>query len=596
MTTYYVSSGSVDNGIVLSSGDTMVVQPGGTATNTTVDAGGQFFLSSGGAQSNTVIEAGGTASVLNGANWYDPSEVIYGTLNVYSGGTVDEEYVGSGGTLNIMAGATGDGAFFLNNSATLIDDGIISGYVEFSTGATGAVLEDRSTAAIVLSGNISAGDTVTVLNGANWHNPNAEVDGTLIVSSGGSTDEVYIGSGGTLDIVAGATGNGPFFLNSSATLIANGTINGYVSFLSGTTGAVIEDGTALNLASGTNVSAGDTVNVLNGGVFYDATGVDYGTVNIAFGGITDGEVVGSGGVLNISSGGTGEGSFFLSAGGTIIDNGTITGGYVDFTSGATGAKLEIGTSSFTSVISGFAKGEEIDLTGLSFSSATSATISGGTLTVTEGGSTYSLNFASALDGQTVLIESDGSGGTELVLCFYPGTRIATPSGETPVEALHAGDLVMTENGALPVRWIGESHISTRFADKLRVQPILIRAGALDGILPLRDLRLSPDHAIFIDGILVQAAALVNGTTIIRDVMAPEQFTYYHVELASHELLRAEGLAAESFVDNIDRMHFHNWNEREAPDMPIAEMPYPRAKAARQVPRALFERLAGRMAS
>jgi hypothetical protein len=72
---------------------------------------------------------------------------------------------------------------------------------------------------------------------------------------------------------------------------------------------------------------------------------------------------------------------------------------------------------------------------------------------------------------------------------------------------------------------------------------------------------------------------------------PAQFTYYHVELESHELLLAEGVQAESFVDNIDRMNFHNWDERTAPVQAIAELPYPRAKSARQLPLAVREKLA-----
>ena len=177
------------------------------------------------------------------------------------------------------------------------------------------------------------------------------------------------------------------------------------------------------------------------------------------------------------------------------------------------------------------------------------------------------------------------------MCFYPGTRIATPEGEVAVENLRAGDVVRTARGPQPVRWIGHSHVHRRFADPLRLLPIHIKAGALGDGLPARDLRLSTDHAIFIDGVLIQAGALVNGTTIIRDHTVPEQFTYYHVELATHELLLAEGLAAESFVDNVDRMHFHNWDARTAPDQSIVELPYPRVKSARQLPRALRRRLA-----
>jgi len=83
---------------------------------------------------------------------------------------------------------------------------------------------------------------------------------------------------------------------------------------------------------------------------------------------------------------------------------------------------------------------------------------------------------------------------------------------------------------------------------------------------------------------------VNGSSIIREYDVPEQFSYYHVELDSHELLFAEGVEAESFVDNVDRMHFHNWDDRVAPATPIAEMDMPRAKATRQVPQTICRRL------
>jgi hypothetical protein len=121
---------------------------------------------------------------------------------------------------------------------------------------------------------------------------------------------------------------------------------------------------------------------------------------------------------------------------------------------------------------------------------------------------------------------------------------------------------------------------------LRVAPIRVKAGALAHGVPHRDLRLSPDHALFVDGLLIQAGALVNGTSIVRETGLPASFCYYHVELDDHALILAEGAAAETFVDNVDRLGFDNWGEHEAayPDgKPIAELPYPRAKASRQVP-------------
>jgi hypothetical protein len=225
----------------------------------------------------------------------------------------------------------------------------------------------------------------------------------------------------------------------------------------------------------------------------------------------------------------------------------------------------------------------LDLANLAFSGTSYGQIGAdGTLLVPGSGGGEVLTFAASMEGDTVLFSNDGAGGTALTLCFYPGTRIATPGGEVAVEALRPGDLVVTANGARPVRWVGRNPVCTRFADPLRVLPVRIRAGALGGGLPVRDLRLSPDHAVFIGGMLVQAGALVNGTSIVRDAGVPADFTYYHVELASHELLLAEGAPAESFVDNVGRMHFANWDAREAPAAPIAEMDLPRVKSARQL--------------
>ncbi len=171
--------------------------------------------------------------------------------------------------------------------------------------------------------------------------------------------------------------------------------------------------------------------------------------------------------------------------------------------------------------------------------------------------------------------------------------IATPSGEVPVESLTAGSLVLTADGRVaPVRWLGRTVISRMFADPVRVLPIRVKAGALDENVPARDLLVSPGHAILVDGVLVHAAALVNGRSILREDDAPIVFTYYHVELDTHSVLLADGAPAESFLDGIEDMNFANWADRVAP-ADVRELDYPRAKSGRQVPRATRERLAAR---
>jgi len=157
--------------------------------------------------------------------------------------------------------------------------------------------------------------------------------------------------------------------------------------------------------------------------------------------------------------------------------------------------------------------------------------------------------------------------------------------------------VVTADGRVSrVNWRGKQTVSMVFADKMRVLPIRIKAGALDENVPSRDLLVSPDHAMFIEGALIHAGALVNGTSIVRETDVPTAFTYYHVELDEHSLLFADGAPAESFVDNCERLNFDNWAEFTAlyPNgKSVEELPYPRAKSRRQVPVHIRVRLAER---
>lgn len=181
-------------------------------------------------------------------------------------------------------------------------------------------------------------------------------------------------------------------------------------------------------------------------------------------------------------------------------------------------------------------------------------------------------------------------------CFVAGTRIATPDGQIEVERLAAGDAVLTASGAsATVRWVGRSIVSRVFADPMRVLPVRIMAGALGENLPQADLYVSPGHALLLDGVLVQAGALVNGTTIVRDTDAEMVFTYYHLELDNHDVLLAEGVGAESFLDGVEDMDFVNLADRPARDAAMAELAMPRVKAARQLPQALRAHIAARAA-
>jgi hypothetical protein len=142
-------------------------------------------------------------------------------------------------------------------------------------------------------------------------------------------------------------------------------------------------------------------------------------------------------------------------------------------------------------------------------------------------------------------------------CFAQGSRLLTPRGETVVEALAVGDRVVTASGAVrPVVWIGSRRITVAaHPEPAEVNPILIRAGAFAEGAPSRDLRLSPGHAVFVDGVLVPAGRLVNGATIVQEEVVAVR--YFHVELDAHDVILAEGLACESYLDDGNRQIFAN---------------------------------------
>ena len=146
-------------------------------------------------------------------------------------------------------------------------------------------------------------------------------------------------------------------------------------------------------------------------------------------------------------------------------------------------------------------------------------------------------------------------------CYCPGTLIRTDRGEVAVESLAIGDRLVTLDGtAKPIKWIGRRAFSGRFIEGRRdILPVCVHAGALGDDLPQRDLWISPLHAMYLDGVLVPAAELVNGVSVTQ-AAAVEKVEYIHLELDRHEVIWAEGAASESFVDDDSREMFHNAHE------------------------------------
>lgn len=358
-------------------------------------------------------------------------------------------------------------------------------------------------------------------------------------------------------------------------------------------------------ASDTEISSGGVENVFGGGTSIDAAIANGAQQAVSIGGVTLGtqvlsggfeivssfrtaiattagsgaaEIVSSGGTAldtTVSSGGTVYGTQTVEAGGTgiacAVGNagtpdcaaGSVATGGIAFTGGAGTLRLD-STESTTTPISGFAGNDVIDLHDIAYDSAGSAVLDGTTdvLTITEGGTSHVLQLAGNYEGAAFSLAQDADEtGTAVAVnnvpCFAAGTRILTERGGVAVEDLVLGDRVMTVDGeALPIRWIGHRRVDCRRHPRPEpVLPVRVEAGAFGPGRPARHLCLSPDHAIYAEGILVPVKHLLNGTTLRQ--MEVRRVTYFHIELTRHAVILAENLPTESYLDTGNRGSFAN---------------------------------------
>ncbi len=543
-----------------------------TSNMGTVDQYGELMLSSGSTIANGLSSPSTAIWDFTSDSSIEPEDqnnigdaffTNYGILEK-TGGTgtsylfipYDEAYglaYGTGGSIIIDTGTL---AF---NGPNGIFEDTISGAGTFSLGGGGS---DAINADFVYDIATGAHNNVSTISSGGWTITDTNTVVTLnevLTYSGNFTEQ----SGATLTL----TSNNNLTLQGPATFI-NANVDGLGNIeTSGTTNA-----NGLTLASG----------------------VQWQNVGAA--------TLGASGTLTVSDL-TGSGSVTLDSGSTLNALGTVGAGET-IALAANNAVVTIGAlSEFLGTISGFAAGDVLKIEGsLGIKTATPTydlDITSLALKNSSGMVVGTLSLTGNYSGDSFSVTSDTviSGTADIAICFMAGTMIRTPRGDTAIETLKRGDHVLNPNGrSLLVTWIGLQTIATRFADPLGCLPIRIKAGALGDEVPSRDLVLSPGHAILVGGALIQAGALVNGISIVREKNVPEMFTYYHIETEHHSLILAENAAAETFVDNAGRFAFDNWPEHQAlyPEgKPIVEMSYPRAKSYRQVPRVIRDSLIDR---
>jgi autotransporter passenger strand-loop-strand repeat protein len=558
VTAYALPSGttSTSSGITLNNGDSLTVHSGGTAVDTTVNTGGFIFVS--------------------------------------SGGTIDSTTVNPSGEVFVVPGGRANGTVLGNNGFQEISGGTASGTVVNSRGnetvevgtASGTTVNNGGTQEVFGGGGLAVG---TVVSDGGEQIVFGTASGTTVNSGGfeyvsGTSDDAIANNSGTIEVFGQATGttisSGGFEYISSGgtaafTVISIGGVE-TIDYGGSASGETVENGiqSVYGIATDTTVSGGFQI------VF------EFGTANSTTfdGGFAEVEGTANQTTINDSfpiTRPTSGGGFGGYDGVEVIDNGvasgtTVNAGMLGMSDGGRAVDTTVNTSAFEVLSSGgtatdttLKSNAAIDVTYLPYAAGGTATLSPTDfLTVSVGGQTYTQQLSGDYTGEFFHVEDASSldlidiSGTLITVngtppCFRHGTRLLTDNGEVAVEALTIGDRVVTWSGAFaPVVWIGYRHVDcVRHPNPKQVWPIRVASDAFEPGQPCRDLFLSPDHAVFVDGLLIPIRHLINGTTIAQ--VQVDEVTYYHIELDRHDVLLAEGLPAESYLDTGNRGIFEN---------------------------------------
>ena len=478
---------------------------------------------------------GAGSSIVNGNG--NPNAQIVGGPQAIRNGVVASTIVNTASIVGTGIGILLSGGGSISNGVQGSAGGVISGAMGIYASTNSANPSTVSNAGTIIgsagtavSFASSAAHRLIVLPGAVFQGSSVGVSG--LVTAAGTAGNV-IELGGTAGSTGSVAGLGTVFTGFQTV-----TIDAGASWSFGGSDTVANLGNA-----GTLLLAGETAATL--GVLTNNGAIAVSAPN----------------VLATASSLSGSGTVTLSTGTFEVTGGIAAGSNLAFA--GTGGQLRLDmTSPDAGTLSGFAAGDLVFLPTYAHHGGDSAKLlAGNTLQVTGGSGSFTLKLSPTdnFTGQVFSLTQHGLGSDLTVACFAEGTRVATLRGNVAVEALRVGDRVLSGfGGNAPVVWLGSRRVAPgRHPDPARLQPIRVRAGAFAPGMPSRDLRLSPDHAVFsrAEGALIPVRCLVNGTSIVQETVT--EVTYWHVELPAHDVILAEGLTCESYLDTGNRCAFAN---------------------------------------
>jgi T5SS/PEP-CTERM-associated repeat protein len=567
----------------------VIIGRGGVAT-ADIDYGGTLLVTDAAADGSSIAIGAGRSAGPNGASYIGGS----GTA-IVTGGTIDL----SSTTAKITVGGYGvDGEMDVNSGGVVLaGDGLTVGAATKPSGSSygaGTIYGGTGTVDIGQGGTVKVADATpagtadVVIGGANASLNGAAsptTSGTVTVSGTGALldtngGDLVVGdqtqggltiskggavNAGTLDI--GVTANGPGAVDIegdgyTSVLTATGALNvgvaGQGVLTVSTGGTVALGGTVTIGTSGTVIGAGG---VIDPPTFYYNDGETFGplTVQATSGIVNTGAFVAESGQLELNGAVTGTGTLQVGSGGVLqLDQGVAATQTVELAS--TDATLAIkDPTGFASTIEGYTAGDTVTVYGIGADETPQYSQSDGNTTLTYGGG-IALTFAGTFSSGEIDVQADNTPPPPPpVPCFLPGTHIRTTRGEVMVQDLTVGDTVVTLSGRRRrLCWIGHGRALATRGRRNAATPLIVRKGALADNVPNRDLRITKGHSLFLEGVLIPVEFLVNHRTILWDDMAQE-VEVFHLELDEHDILIANGAAAESYRDDGNRWLFRNAN-------------------------------------
>ncbi|EUK17461.1 Hint domain-containing protein [Commensalibacter papalotli (ex Servin-Garciduenas et al. 2014)] len=535
--TVIVSAGQAVSGLKLSSGQ-LIVSSGGSANETTIDGGATEYVYSGGIDTNTTIS--------NGAQY-----VIGGTVT------------GATAWLAIQQ---------MKPNSTVIGNSIVS-YAE------NTLLQYVSGGGVVSDFNITAGLAGSLDEASQKLKIDvAEVkqyvlDGGTVTNGTIFGGEQYVSSGGVANNVSLVGVLGKVLSYPAVQYVYNGGVvnstqistNGRQYVYSGG----IANDTKLDNHTSSFVEFGGTISNVTVGFFgyLELNGTAKGNIQIA-----------SDGYLSVGNAAKIEGVVALDAGGSMTI-GLSNGGSVDLIgdnnsgliiSGYAKNRDALGTNtSVTTVISGFSgsaadSSDKVTIDGLKAGIVSSVSYPDDDHIILQllNGTSVTLNMI-GIKQTGYSLGSDANGDLTMIVCFLTGTMIKMGKGDCAVEDIQVGDMVLTYDPQTKTKvkkkvvWVGHqtARVNPKLTDDLAGYPVRIVKDAFKKGVPNKDLLITAEHCLFIDGHFIPARMLVNGRSIYYDY-SMTSYDYYHIETEDHSVIWADGMLTESYLNTGNRYGFN----------------------------------------